>query len=97
MKTVLIQNNRKPASDDALSKLLGLPKDAETDQNSTMWFGIENDSGEVYRLIGVDGVADYVKTLKQLSSAGYWVESLEAEMAGALHAVVKAQGDRQPL
>lgn len=96
MKTVVIQNTKMPASDEALSRLLGISKDAEDEQNSTMWFGIENDSGEVYRVVGVDGVADYVKTLKQLSAAGFWVESLEAETNGALHAVVKAQGDVQP-
>lgn len=97
LKTIVIQNHELPASGNALSRLLGIPKDVEDEQNSTMWFGIENDSGVVYRVIGVDGIADYVMTLRRLSAAGYWVESLEAKANGALHAVVKAHGACQPL
>ncbi len=97
LKTIVIQNNKRPATDDALSRLLGLTKDVEDNENSTMWFGIENDSGEVYRVIGVESAEDYVKAIRQLSAAGFWVESLEAETSGSLHAVVKAPGDVQSL
>lgn len=97
METIVIQSKHRPPSDDSLSRLLALSKDIDEVENLTMWFGIENESGEVYRIVGVDGVADYVKTLKQLRDAGYWIESLEAEVPGALHAVVKAKGQSQAL
>ncbi|WP_334189250.1 hypothetical protein [Noviherbaspirillum sp.] len=97
MKTIVIQSNKRPASDDALSRLLGLTKEMEDNENSTMWFGIENDSGDVYRVIGVESAEDYVKVLRQLSAAGFWVESLEAETSASLHAVVKAPGAVQSL
>lgn len=97
METIVIQSKRRPASDVALSRLLALARDNDDTENLTMWFGIENEAGEVYRIIGVDGIADYVRTLKQLRDAGYWIESLEAEVPGALHALVKAKGDVQRL
>lgn len=97
METIVIQSKHRPDSDNALSRLLALAKDIDDVENLTMWFGIENESGEVYRIVGVDGISNYVKILKQLRDAGYWIESLEAEVPGALHAVVKARGDVQAL
>jgi len=97
IKTIVIQSNQQPDSDDSLTRLLEIHNDQETDQSTTMWFGIENESGQIYRLVGVDGVADYVKTLKRLSAAGYWVQSMEADGSSALHAVVKSHGDIQSM
>jgi len=97
MDTIVIQSKHRPASDDSLARLLGLSKDIDDAEDLTMWFGIENESGEIYRVVGVNGIANYVKTLKQLRDAGYWVESLEAEVPGALHAVVMAKGDARRL
>ena len=97
METIVIQSKHRPASDDSLSRLLSLTKDSNDVEDHTMWLGIENESGEIYRIVGVDGVANYVKTLRQLRDAGYWIESLEAEVPGALHAVAKAKGETQAL
>jgi hypothetical protein len=95
METIVIQSKHRPPEDDALAKLLGLVQEIEDSNGYTMWFGIENESGDVYRIVGVNGVTDYVRTLKQVRKAGYWVETLESEMPGALHAVVKAKGNIQ--
>ncbi|SNS65341.1 hypothetical protein SAMN06265795_104294 [Noviherbaspirillum humi] len=60
-----------------------------------MWLGVENEAGQIYRLIGVEGIAEYVAMLKRLDAAGYWVQSIEADVSSALHAIVRAPGDVQ--
>lgn len=90
MSTILVSGKRPLRHDESLIAALGsLAQAQRLPAQCPIAFGIENEEGEIYRIVGVGDVRSYVDAIDRLRELGYRVESLEFECAGDLHAAVK--------
>jgi hypothetical protein len=90
MKTAVIPGLKLSQTDTQLSQILALPSAPDDPSyDGTVWFGVENEDGEIYRVVGAPNIVAFANTMRQLRREGFWVEPLEPQVVGDLFAVVK--------
>lgn len=71
MKTTLIESAQPAEFDSVLLKTIDLTTDTpESVWSESMLIGIRNEYGDVYRAIGVTGLANFVHVLERLHELG---------------------------
>jgi hypothetical protein len=102
MKTMLINSKRTPVFDTDLLQALKISElGTVIDENDNLVrIGVQNEEGEVYRIIGADDVLEFAHIIRELEANHWPIENRAPDTMKSFHAVVhppeeiqlKAQG-----
>jgi hypothetical protein len=97
MKTMLIHGKQIPAFDkDLLQTLTVSEVGAVIDENEDLVrIGVQNEEGEVYRIIGADDVLDFTRIIKELRADHWPIDNLAPDTKLSFHAIVHPPEDAQ--
>jgi hypothetical protein len=87
VETELISFVNVPLEDRDILTILGLWAAPKLSSASIIRFGIQNEGGELYRIVGIGDILTFVRTIKLLRKH-YWVEPLEIAEETDLHVMV---------
>ncbi|WP_334186537.1 hypothetical protein [Noviherbaspirillum sp.] len=94
MNTYLVSGSKRSSFDEKL--LADLPSPDEIPKagaDIAMRVGVENEFGEIYRIIEIDNVIAKKHLLDRLTHAGFWIDPLAPSTPDSLHDIIK-YGDR---
>jgi hypothetical protein len=89
METSLVENKSVFAFDNVLANAIGFINAPPLSGHSLLRLGIENESGEIYRIIGVKDLLTFMHLIKRFEDLQCTVETLHGENRSDLRAVVK--------
>lgn len=97
MKTMLIQGKQAPAFDKDLLHTLNVPEGGAVmdDNDDLLRIGVQNEEGEIYRIIGAEDVIDFTAIVKELNADHWPIENLAPDTRRGLHAIVHPPEDIQ--
>jgi hypothetical protein len=94
METSLVENREVFALDEVLGTAIGFINAPPLSGQSLLRLGIENESGEIYRIIGVKDLLTLMHLIKRFSDLRCTVETLQGKNRSDLRAVVKCDFPR---
>jgi hypothetical protein len=97
MKTMLIQGKQIAASDKDLLQTLNVSEVGTVikDNEDLVWIGVQNEEGEIYRIIGADDVLDFARIVNELKADHWPMDNLAPDAKLSFHAIVHPPEDIQ--
>jgi hypothetical protein len=97
MKTMLIKDKRTPDFD---KDLLGTLNTSELgtvidDEEDLIRIGVQNEKGEIYRIIGADDIIDFTSIIQKLQANHWPIDNLAPASRQSFHAIVQPPEDIQ--
>lgn len=89
MNSSLIPGTATSVYDDSLQIAIGFDDTVPVSYHSAFLIGIENEVGQVYRLVGLEDLKILLEVLNRLRRLNYVVENMQAHTVGDLTAIVK--------
>jgi hypothetical protein len=94
MNTYLVSGSKRSRFDKELLEDLPSPDELpKAGVDMAMRIGVENEFGEIYRIIEIENVIAKKHLLDRLAQAGFWIDPLAPSTPNSLHDIVKF-GDR---
>jgi hypothetical protein len=97
MKTMLIQGKQIAAFDKDLLQTLNVSQvDTVIEDNEDLVrIGVQNEEGEIYRIIGANDVIDFVRIIAKLKAHNWPIDNLAPDTKLSFHAIVHPPEDIQ--
>jgi hypothetical protein len=97
MKTMLIQGKQIAAFDKGLLQTLNVSEVGTVikDNEDLVRIGVQNEEGEIYRIIGADDVLDFARIIKELKADHWSMDNLAPDTKLSFHAIVHPPEDIQ--
>ena len=97
MKTMLIQGRQTAAFDkDLLQTLNGSEVGTVINDNEDLVrIGVQNEEGEIYRIIGADDPLDFTRIIRELKADHWPIDNLAPNTKLGFHAIVHPPEDIQ--
>jgi hypothetical protein len=97
MKTMLIQGKQIAASDKDLLQTLNVSEVGTVinDNEDLVRIGVQNEEGEIYRIIGADDTLDFTRIIKELKADHWPIDNLAPDTKLSFHAIVHPPEDIQ--
>ena len=97
MKTMLIQDKQTAAFDKALLQTLNVSEVGTviSDNEDLVRIGVQNEEGEIYRIIGADDVLDFARIIRELNADHWPIDNLAPDTKLSFHAIVHPPEDIQ--
>lgn len=89
MNSSLVPGTAISVYDDSLQVAIGFDDTVPIIYRSAFLIGIENEFGQVYRLVGIEDLKALFDVLNRLRRLNYVVDNMQAETVGDLTAIVK--------
>lgn len=89
MNSSLLDGTEVSIYDDSLRVAIGFDGTLPVNFHSPFLVGIENELGQIYRLVGVDDLKTLLEMLNRLNRLNYVVENMQAESVGDITAIIK--------
>ena len=95
MKTMLIRGKQIAAFDKDLLQTLNVPEAGTVidDNEDLVRIGVQNEEGEVYRIVGADDVVDFARIIRQLNADHWPIDNLAPDTKLSFHAIVHPPED----
>src|SRR4051812_35187909 len=90
MKTMLIQGKQIAAFDKDLLHTLNVSQIGTVieDNEDLVRIGVQNEEGEIYRIIGANDVVDFARIIAKLKSGNWPIDNLAPDTKLSFHAIV---------
>jgi len=90
MKTMLIQGKQVAAFDKDLLQTLNVSEAGSMIEGNEdlARIGVQNEKGEVYRIIGADDVVDFTRIIRKLKADNWPIDNLAPDTKLSFHAIV---------
>jgi len=97
MKTMLIQGKQVPRFDEDLLQTRNVLQVGTMidDKEDLVRIGVQNEEGEIYRIIDADDVIDFTRIIRQLNADHWPIENLAPDTKLSFHAIVRPPEDIQ--
>jgi hypothetical protein len=97
MKTMLIQGKQTAAFDNDLLRTLNVSEVGTVinDNEDLVRIGVQNEKGEIYRIIGADDPLDFTRIIRELNVDHWPIDNLAPNTKLGFHAIVHPPEDIQ--
>jgi hypothetical protein len=97
MKTILIEGKRTPAFDNDLLLIIKTSGSEMTidDNDDLIRIGVQNEKGEIYRIIDADDVLEFTRIIKLLQANRWPLENLAPASKKSFHVIVQPPEELQ--
>jgi hypothetical protein len=97
MKTMLVLRKQIAEFDKDLLQTLNVPEVGTVidDKEDLIRIGVQNEEGEIYRIIGADDVIDFTRIIRRLNADHWPIDNLAPDTKLSLRAIVHPPEDIQ--